>query len=41
MPDESEHIDLSELVDATEVPTTGLDKLVEAFPGAEVMEQES
>ena len=41
VPDESEHIDLSELVDATEVPTTGLDKLVEAFPGAEVMEQES
>ncbi len=39
--DERDHIDVSELEDATDVSTSGVDKLVQAFPGAELIEQET
>jgi len=32
-------VDLSELVDASDVPATGADKLMSAFPGAEVVSE--
>ena len=35
-----ESIDLAELSDADDVATTGVDKLVQAFPGAVVIEEE-
>lgn len=38
---EEDHIDVSELENATDVSTSGVDKLVQAFPGAEVIEQET
>lgn len=34
-------MDLSELEDATDVATTGLERLLEAFPGAKVIEKET
>ncbi len=39
--DERDHIDVSDLEDATDVSTSGVDKLVQAFPGAELIEQET
>jgi len=32
-------VDLSELVDASDVPASGVDKLMSAFPGAEVVSE--
>jgi hypothetical protein len=34
-----EHIDVTELTDASDVPGTAADKLAQAFPGAVVMEE--
>ena len=39
--DEDVHIDVSELDDASDVAVSGIDKLVQAFPGAEIIEKES
>jgi hypothetical protein len=39
--DERDHIDVTDLEDATDVSTSGVDKLVQAFPGAELIEQEN
>jgi DNA polymerase-3 subunit gamma/tau len=38
--DEEEIVDVSELVEATDVVTTGVDRLTEAFPGATLVEEE-
>ncbi len=37
--DIDEAVDLSELVDASDVPASGVDKLIRAFPGAEVVSE--
>ncbi|MFN8049996.1 MAG: DNA polymerase III subunit gamma/tau [Acidimicrobiales bacterium] len=36
---EEDHVDVSELTDATDVSTSGVDKLVQAFPGAQLIEE--
>lgn len=39
--DDEMYMDVSELEDATDVATTGLERLLEAFPGATVIEQDT
>lgn len=37
---EEDHIDVSELENATDVSTSGVDKVIQAFPGAQIMQEE-
>jgi hypothetical protein len=39
--DDEEQVDVSELTDATDVSVSGVDKVVQAFPGAQLIEKES